>query len=502
MEYAKAHNMIVTVVYADRHLTGKTDRRPDFQRMIRAAERREFQVVLTYKSSRIARNMLHALSYENKLDKYDVRIVYVKEEFGDNAAGRFALRTMMNVNQFYSENMSDDIKRGMYDNALRCMITNGHLPLGYKKSEDNRYALDKPNAAIVLEIFVRLANYEPFVDIGNDLNRRGIKTSHGKEWGKDSVQKIARNERYTGVYIYGDIRIEGGVPQIVSKELFLTVQERLKTKKNPQGRRRENGDYLLTGKLFCGKCKSPMVGISGTSKTGKLHSYYYCQKKRLEKTCDKQHVRRDWIENEVTAVIREYIMRDDVIEWMADNVMEYSKKCREQSDAEILASRLADVNKAIKNTMSAIEQGIFTPTIKDRLVELEEEREALNSSIILERAALQEFTRDDILSALEAFRDGEIEDKEYQAELFRMFLTAVYVCDDELEILFEFTKGNNSVMRQISTPSGGGVALPNVSLAAGERSYSLYLRPPRQIKVRCVGLSFRSMASCHYGRRR
>ena len=52
--------------------------------------------------------------------------------------------------------------------------------------------------------------------------------------GKSSFYSILKNERYTGVYIYDTVRVEGGVPQIIGKELFHIVQERLRTKKNPK----------------------------------------------------------------------------------------------------------------------------------------------------------------------------------------------------------------------------------------------------------------------------
>lgn len=54
------------------------------------------------------------------MTKHGVTVLYAKEEFGDNAAGRFALRTMMSVNQFYSENLAEDIKRSQADNAQQC----------------------------------------------------------------------------------------------------------------------------------------------------------------------------------------------------------------------------------------------------------------------------------------------------------------------------------------------------------------------------------------------
>lgn len=444
-EYAAANNLEVIEVYADRHLTGRSDRRPEFQKMMRHAEKKQFQVIISYKSNRIARNMLHALMYEDKLSKFGIRVVYVKEEFGDNAAGRFALRTMMNVNQFYSENMAEDIKRGLHDNAMNCMVTNGGLPLGYKKGEDGKYALDEDNAEVVREIFSRVACGDTFADIARDLNERGIKTSRGNEWGKHSFHRLITNERYTGVYIYRDVRIEGGVPQIIGKELFYSVQEKLKTKKNPQGRHRVNGDYLLTGKLYCGKCKAHMVGMSGTGKLGKLHYYYSCQNRRTEKTCDKDNVRRDWIEEQVANAIREYILKDDVIKWIADSVHEYGKKRKSQSQISLLEGQLADNKKAIKNLLAAIEAGIITATTKERLLELETEQSKISARLAIEKADVPEVAKEDVIAWLESFRAGDINDKKYQAKLFDTFLISVYLYDNKLKLVFNFSGKKNTV---------------------------------------------------------
>ena len=293
--YALRNNLDVTAIYADRAISGKTDRRPEFQKMMRHAEKKQFQVVIAYKSNRIGRDMLQAMTYESKLAKLGIRVAYVEEDFDDTAAGRFALRNMMNVNQFYSENMAEDIKRGMKYNAQNCLVTNGNLPFGYKKGDDGKYALDPPRDSIVREIFMRVARGDQYAEIAHDLNKRGIKTKPGNEWGKNSFHSILDNERYTGVYIYDDVRIEGGVPIIIEKELYLKVQEHRRNKPNPIGRGRVNGEYALTGKLFCGKCGSPMVGVSGTGKSGKLHHYYTCKKKLSEKDCDKTPVRRDHV---------------------------------------------------------------------------------------------------------------------------------------------------------------------------------------------------------------
>jgi site-specific DNA recombinase len=443
-EYAAQNNMTVVNIYADRAITGKIDKRPEFQKMMRHAEKRQFQVIIAWKSNRMARNMLHALQYEDKLAKFGVRVVYAKEEFGDNAAGRFALRTMMNVNQFYSENMSEDIIRGMYDNAEKCMITNGGLPFGYRKGEDGRYAIDEAEAPIVKEIFRRYANGEKLVDIASDLNGRGIKTSRGRPWGRSSFHSILRNERYTGVYIYGDFRKEGGVPQIIGKELFYAVQEKLPSKKT-QGRHRGTGDYLLTGKLYCGKCKSHMVGVSGTGKSGKLHHYYVCQQRRTAKTCDKGAVRRDWLEQEVATSIKVYLLNDEVIHWIANTVMEYQKKNKDRPQIVALEKQLAQNKKAITNMLAAIEQGIITPSTKERLMELESEQVKIEARLAVERAEIPDVTKEDVVAWLELFRDGDINDKAFQAKLFDMFLVAIYLYDNNFKLVFNFTGKKKSI---------------------------------------------------------
>ncbi|MDF2984937.1 MAG: Site-specific recombinase, invertase Pin s [Eubacterium sp.] len=443
--YADVNNMKVIAVYADRHLTGKTDKRPDFQRMMRHAEKKQFQVIISYKSNRMARNMLQALQYEEKLSKFEIRVVYAKEEFGDNAAGRFALRTMMNVNQFYSENMAEDVMRGMLDNAENCLITNGCLPLGYKKGDDGRYAIDEPAAEIVREIFTQVACGEPFMDIASDLNTRNIKTSKGNVWNKNSFHSILTNERYTGVYIYDEVRVDGGVPQIIDKELFFRVQEVLKMKKNPQGRHRINGDYLLTGKLYCGHCKSHIVGVSGTGKSGNLHHYYACMGKRLGKVCKKSPVRRDWIEQEVAKAIKQYIIRDDVLNWIADTVTEYGRKNKDNSQTSLLENQLAENKKATKNLLSAIEQGIVTETTKSRLLELEAEQSKIIGLLAIEKSEIPEIKREHIVAWLESFKDGDIEDKKFQSKLFDTFLTAVYIYDNDLRIVFNFTGKKNTI---------------------------------------------------------
>ena len=445
-ELAARLGLTVIDVYEDRAISGKTDRRPNFQRMMKDADLRQFDVVLAWKSNRMGRNMLQAMTNEERLRDNGIRTVYAEEDFDDTAAGRFALRNMMNVNQFYSENMAEDITRGLMDNASKC-LSNGSLPLGYKPGDDRHVVLDEAEAAIVQEIFTRVSCYEPFIDIARDLNRRGIKTKKGSEWGRSSFHTICRNERYRGIYIYRDVRIEGGMPRIVSDELFYKVQEVLKVKKNPQGRRKRSGyeEYLLTGKLFCGHCGSPMTGIAGTSKTGAMHYYYTCQKRRTDHSCDKKAVRRDQIERAVGVAIQQQLLTDENIQMMADKLMEYNARTETKYRLQGLQDQLNANKTATANILKAIEMGIITDATKARLLELEKEQGQLLVKIDEAKAEMVPISRNDFVKLLYIYKEGEPTDKKYLAALFDNFLVRVDLYDDHLKITFDPTGGRQPI---------------------------------------------------------
>ena len=446
-KHAAELGLTVTATYEDRAISGKTDKRPSFQRMMRDAEQHKFAYVLAWKSNRIGRNMMQALVNESRLVDCGVKVFYAEEDFDDNAAGRFALRSMMNVNQFYIENMAEDVKRGLYDNAKKGLV-NGSLPLGYKRGADGKPEIDEPKAAIVREIYTRVAAGELFASIADDLNARGIKTARGREWNKGSFHVLCHNDRYRGIYMYGDIRIPGGMPRIISDELFYDAQEAYGMKKdNRYGRARHGAEnYLLTGKLYCGHCGGYMVGISGTSKTGEMHYYYACQKHRLEHTCEKKAIRRDVIENAVARAIMMYCLDDETIDFIVDSTIAYFKQKDHELHIEAMENELAAVQQAISNLMKAIEAGIITPTTRTRLLDLEEQQSKLSAKINTAKAERVEINRDDLIAGLQLFRTGDIKNKKFLAKLFNTFLIAVYLYDDNrLKIVFSFTGNHNSV---------------------------------------------------------
>lgn len=218
-------------------------------------------------------------------------------------------------------------------------------------------------------------------------------------------------------------------------------------------RRSPDVDYLLTGKLFCGHCKSAMVGTSGTSKSGTMYYYYRCNNQAVAKTCNKKAVAKDIIEQMVVRAIKDYVLQDDVIEQIADLVMLYKKKVEDSSDLGYLEERLKESKAASKNIMKAIEAGIFNKTTNERLQELEREQAELVDQINEERRHIPRLTRKDVIYWLESFRSGDIEDQDYQKKLIQNFLRAVYLYDDHIRITFDFDENDAEVDVQMDNDS-------------------------------------------------
>lgn len=468
--YAAANNLSVVAVYADSAVSGRSDRRPQYQKLRRDAEKGTFAAVIAYKSSRIARNMVNALIFESEMDKYGIQVFYAKEAFADNASGRFARRTMMNLNQFYSENLSEDIKRNQADNALKCRA-NGPAPYGYKSDKTGHFVIDEATAPIVKEIFSRVAEGDMFTNIADDLNSRGILNRRGSKWNKNSFATIVSNERYTGVYIFDGIRVEGGMPQIIDKQQFEEVQYILKNKKNPRGKSRVNERYLLTGLLFCGECGEPMIGMCGTSKSGTKHHYYACKNKRLGGGCRKKDVRRDQLEHDIALGVYQHILNDDIITQIAEGVARYFDEQRANPDIAILEERKKTNDTAIKNLLRAIEAGVVTETTKNRLLELESEQAKVKAQLAQLTVNIPEINVSELKEFLLSFRNGDIDDPQYREDLIKNFVVAIYLYDDHAKIVFD--------------PSGGGqkginITITDVESALSECSPVDHIGSPKQ----------------------
>ena len=439
--YAQKNGFTIIGEYVDKALTGRTDKRPDFQRMLRDSDRGVFKAVILWKTDRFARNRYDSAMYKYRLKKNGVRLYYAKESIPEGPEGIILESVMEGYAEYYSENLSQNVKRGNYDSALE-LKTLGMRVLGLRKGADGRFEIDPRTAPIVKRIFEEYARGERAKDIIDRLNADGYKTAQKGKFNKNSIRRILQNEKYIGVYAYKDIRVENAIPAIVSRDLFDKCQKLVEQHHRAPAASR-NTNFLLTAKLFCGKCGEPMTGDGGTGKSGKVYNYYTCNGHRRKK-CDKKRVAKEWIENLVVGELKHILSVDGFIDRVADLVMEYQTKTKDDSALRALEARQKEVERSITNLMTAIEQGIITPTTKSRLVELEADHERINKAIAKEVIKKPELERDQIVWFLERFRDGDTNDEAFRAFLVDTFLNSVYLYDDEKMVLILNYSGKNN----------------------------------------------------------
>ena len=452
-DYAIKNDYIILGEYCDKALTGKTDNRAAFQKMIKDAKNNKFNYVLVYKLDRFARNRYDSAMYKNILKKHDVKVVSIKENISDSPEGIILESVLEGMAEYYSANLSQNIKRGMTENALQCKYNGSGVPLGYSITPDKHYELNPTGAKIVKEIFELYARGRTTAEIINYCNEQGYKTQLGSPFNKNSLKKLLRNEKYIGTYKHGDIVIENGIPSIVERELFDKVQSKLKENYKSRARSTAKADYLLSTKVFCGHCGTNMNGESGTSKTGKKHVYYKCNKRKMTHDCNKQTESKEWLENEVVRITVE-MLTDENIDLIATKAVEIMKT--EFSDTTLLEyyeKELKNTQKQIKNIVDMVANGMANKSIGERLTELENYERDVIENIEFEKMKKPVFTKEQIAFWLESFKHGDINDDTYKRRVIDTLIHSVYVYDesdgndgDYKRIVLNFNTTNNNTI--------------------------------------------------------
>ncbi len=450
-KYAKENGFKIIHEYIDRATTGRNDNREQFQKMLRDTAKKQFNTIILWKIDRFGRNREEIAFNKYRCKKNGVKVVYVAESIPDSPEGVILESVLEGMAEYYSLQLAQNVKRGQRASAEKCQCTGGGRILGYcVDPETKRYVIDETTAPTVRLIFKLYSEGMTVPEVVDELNNKGIRTLRNTKFTRNSLYSLLKNEKYIGVYKYRDeIRIEGGVPAIIDKEMFMNAQKKLRENKKAPYRKWTRADYILTDKLFCGKCGAKMIGESGTGRSGQKYNYYTCANRKKEHACDKRPIQQEVIESKVIDVILNILYNDDILESIADAVWEYYKS--QQTDdgtKETLELKLREIEKANANIMKAIEAGIFNDTTKKRMDELEEQRAEIKAelaSIELQQAV--KVTREYVLFFLTELRKGDPGNIHFQKRLIEVFVNAIFLYDDDkITITFNYSNDNKPVV--------------------------------------------------------
>lgn len=437
--YAWAKQQDITVVgeYIDRAITGTRDLRPDFQRMITDAEKKQFEMVIVWKLDRFARNRYDSAIYKARLKKYGVRVVSVKENITDNPEGIILEGLLESMAEYYSANLSQNIRRGIRESIAKGHYLGGQPPFGYK-TVDHKLVPDEKTAHIVRYIFEQYASGVAKKDIVADLNAKGYRNKAGRPFTPGSFHSVLANTVYIGHYKYGGTEIDCVTEPLIDEKTFQQAQNQIIRHKHAPAAK-SSAPYLLQGKVFCGVCGAPMIAGAGTSHTGQRHTYYICSARRDHHACAKKNEKREALEDAVIDHTLRYILTPARAAKIASAVVAQFDREFSQDGVESLEKAIAQIDRESEKLVDALIEApkVAHPKIYARMETLEAQKQDLTVELArLRIAAGTRLTETEVLSWLRSFRTGNPDDPAFRARLVNTFVNTVYVYEDRIVIFY------------------------------------------------------------------
>jgi len=309
---------------------------------------------------------------------------------------------------------------------------------------------------------------KPQKDILAELNTKGFKNPQGEPFTRNSLDCFLRNERYTGTYIFDPsrkykeeedieeddleedsehriIRVDGGLPQIVSREVFDSVQLILDSRKNKPSAR-SKVEYLLTSKVVCGECGEFFTG-STHSKKGQPYCYYRCAYRKDD--CTMVAVRKEALEGFVIDEMLGIVKNEKIVAQIIDRFVEFYKEKNSNNDfIKALEKEQINIEKKISNIMNALaESGNFSDVFRSKLDELtKQKRDVLASisreaNINLDEFVSKERVRQSYFNVLELLKSGTVENK---STVINTLLNRVIVYKDRIEVFINLLPLSNA----------------------------------------------------------
>jgi len=272
-------------VFQDRGITGFTDNRPEFQRMLNLCREGKIDLIITKSISRFARNTAVVLETVRELKNLGIEVRFEKENINTlSGDGELMLAVLSSFAQEESRNVSENLKwRARKQFQQGELMINAKRFLGYDKDEYGELVINLEEAEIVKRIFNDYLSGKSSSKIAKELNKEDIPTVGNKTWHNSTIRGVLKNEKYKGDAILQkyytpehlkktSIRNNGAIDSyyikenhspIISREMWEQVQEEIERRAKAKGNVVRGTDkytnrYELTGMLYCSKCGAPL----------------------------------------------------------------------------------------------------------------------------------------------------------------------------------------------------------------------------------------------------
>ncbi len=305
-------------------------------------------------SDRLARNSIDGGRIIYAVDqKQIVSLRFPTFWFEPTPQGLFMLQVAFGQSKYYSDNLTQNVKRGMRQKIRRGeWLTKA--PFGYVNNRTTRNIEPHPtHSKVIVRAFKEYAkgtySYEALADF---LALHGVTTGKGTPLGKASIKRMLTNRAYLGFVKYKDEWFDGSFAPILSPKLFEAVQKVLSARERPRTRKASH-DFPFVGTFRCGECQSMITAQWATGKSGGRYRYYRCTKKKG--TCSQRYVREEALADQIKEQLQSISLCDEWTAYMLDKVenMNREENHSSQSVAENLAKDIKASEARLEKLVSA-----------------------------------------------------------------------------------------------------------------------------------------------------
>lgn len=444
-EYAKRFDINIVGEYIDRGISGMTDDRPGFQRMIADAKKKQFERIIVWKLDRFARNRYDSALYKHKLKQYGVRVISAMENVGEGDESILLEALLEASAEYYSLDLKKKIKRGQRESIAKGRWCGGPVPYGYKIS-DGKLVVNEKTAPIVRYVFEQYAQGAPMKEIIDELKQRGIRGARGGELSYTTFSRTITNPTYIGKFTYNGEVVENLAEAMIGEDTFAKVQALVKANARAPAANKAKVEYLLQGKAYCGSCGSHMIGESGRGRGGTYY-YYTCAARKKEHSCPKKNEKKDFIEWYVVEQTLLYVLSPARMRNIAKAVVA-------KYDAEFSNGKAEEYEKSIKQYERELDKlvdalvdapKVAHKRIYEKIESLEAQKSAMENELIKLRIAGEiRLTEDDVCSWLRRFCTGDLFDPDFRRDIIDTFINCIYLFDDRI-IVFYNIKGGKQI---------------------------------------------------------
>lgn len=446
-------------IFADEGISGTAaEKRPDFQRMIKACELKRIDLIVTKSVSRFARNVKEALEYVRKLKVLGVGVMFEKEGINTQSmADEMLLNTFAAIAQEESVSISQNLRMANLKRMEKGEYKNSSVPFGFRR-ENGVLVPHETEAAVIRQMYDLYLSGWSTQTIAEEFNRLGVPTKTGtNQWKHNHVAKILKNEKNVGDSMYQKSYTEGFPfkkkvnrgeenkyytmnthEAIVSRDVYNAVLELLEKRRVKFAAKKERTDHALSGKIRCAGCGAAIV-----RKEAKGRERWCCRSHLLDsKSCSAHYVQTERIENGFIMMVNNLRFGGNVLPSVEGQLIHTIQQFRmNDEDSQGISKEIAELNGQMLMLEQLFGKGYIAADVyQTRYREISTRLGELKNTKALNTLTLLEDTLKKIRDLKEKIYEIEEPVTAFDPELFGQIVVSGTLSEND-ELTLEFIGG-------------------------------------------------------------